>query len=241
MNHLETAPGNDPERLLNCSCKYEYEWQINPYSGLFIVIEGLDGSGNSTQVDMLRHGYFADWFLDDRRIKIEKEPTYGPFGAPVNYSLRRNLKVDDVSLQLGFSADRSDHLNTAVIGHLKQQGNIVLMDRYFASTIAYGYAAEIDIDWLMAVQSKFIVPDLMCFLDVSPKICLERILDRNEKTGRTLDRYEKLGLLQKAREGYLAFSRKAPGVMTIIDGDRSRREVNDEIIRKIGSIPKVRQ
>lgn len=215
------------ERL---SFTYSTEFTRNPSPGFFMVVEGLDGSGNSTQVERLAKDCFYDWEgLNGKFIKVEKEPTYGPFGAPVNYALRRTLEVDDKTLQLGFTTDRSDHLNHGgILDHLKNPGNIVLMDRYFASTVAYGYASGLPIDWLISLQSQFIAPDLMAFVDVDPEICIERI--RQRSNGAKFDRYEKLELLTKVREGYNLLMDKVPGLVHKVDGSGSITDVEDRLI-----------
>lgn len=212
---------------------HNIEFQRNPHPGFFMVVEGLDGSGNSTQVERLARDCFYDWEgLNGKFIKVEKEPTYGPFGAPVNYALRRTLEVDDKTLQLGFTADRSDHLNAGgILNHLKSLGNIVLMDRYFASTIAYGYASGLSIDWLISLQSQFIVPDLMTFVDVEPEVCIERI--RLRSNGNKFDRYEKLELLTKVREGYNLLIEKIPGLLYKVDGSGSVDDVENRLIELV--------
>lgn len=150
---------------------YEFEWQVNPHPGFFVVVEGLDGSGNSTQVKRLAEQHFYDWEgITGKFIRVEKEPTYGIFGAPVNYALRRKLEVDELTLQMGFSTDRSDHLAYGgILDWLRTPGNIVLMDRYVGSTPVFGYAVGLDMDFLIAMQSKFILPDEMFFWIRHPK------------------------------------------------------------------------
>lgn len=220
--------------------KFETEFVKNPYAGLFVVAEGLDGSGNSTQIHKLSRGYFYSLSVGTGvEMKIEKEPTYGPFGAPVNYSLRRHLNVDDRTLQLGFTADRSDHLvGGGLEDYLRQKGSFLLMDRYFASTVAYGFAGGLDIDWLIALQSKFVVPDFMFFIDVPPEICLERIAKR--AGGKEFDRYEKLEVLTRTRTGYMLLAEKIPGLIHTIDGNREVSAVTEDILREIKKSPKVR-
>ncbi|MFH1863363.1 MAG: dTMP kinase [bacterium] len=224
----------DHERL---SFKYEFEWQVNPYPGFFIVIEGLDGSGNSTQVDKLANQFFYDWEgITNKHIKVEKEPTYGPFGAPVNYALRRGFRVDDRTLQLGFTADRSDHIVAGDISkHLTTHGNILLMDRYVASTVAYGYARGLNPDWLIALQSTFFLPDLMFYLDASPAICMERMRKRNPMAA---DLYEKEETLQRAQEGYYYLIDEFPGLIQKIDGNDSIANVYNKITAIIEKHPK---
>ena len=214
------------------------EYKINPYPGLFIVIEGLDGSGNSTQIECLRN-YFTERFKYQKGgIQVIKEPTYGPAGASINWVLRRGLTIDDQTLQLMFIADRSDDLlneRTGIVKFLKTQGNVVLGDRYIASTPAFGNIAGLDKDWLLFIQSKFILPDYTFFLDVKPHICMERINKRNNG----IDRFEKLGHLEKAYQGYGYIMRKIPDLMIGIDGERPISDITKDLISYIEKSPKL--
>src|SRR4030042_4726245 len=107
---------------------YEAEFILNPYPGLFVIVEGLDGSGNSTQIDCLKT-YFTERLKEQKgSLQVIKEPTYGPVGAPINWALRRELVIDDQTLQLMFIADRSDDLlneRTGIVKFLKTPGNVV--------------------------------------------------------------------------------------------------------------------
>lgn len=226
------------ERLTH---NYEFEFKINPYPGLFIAVEGLDGSGNSTQVGRLKDYFYDDIGWSDRHIKVVEEPTYGPFGAPVNYALRRGMQVDFQTLQLGFTSDRSDHIETEIVPYLKKAGNVLLTARYLVSTIAYGYASGLDFDWLMALQSKFVYPDMVFYLDAHEDVCIERIQERLKRQGKqSEDLFEKKEFLNKVREGYKLFMKKIPGSMLEVNGEESIHNVTKEIVQAIRQHPKKR-
>lgn len=217
---------------------YEFEWQINPHPGLFVVVEGLDGSGNDTQVDRLASGYFFDHVGLNSLAKIESEPTHGPFGAPVNFAIRRGLVADNRTLQLGFTTDRSDHLTAGKIEENLKKGWPVLMKRYVASSIAYGYAAGLPIDWLISLQSQFILPDLMFYLQVPVDVCMKRIEMRAKQTGQTIDLYENRGFLEKVADGYELLATKIPRLTIGINGNRRIMDITDEIVDFIEKHPK---
>ena len=152
---------------------YNAEFERNPYPGLLIAVEGLDGSGGTTQVSNLYSFFQRE--VPGAKIWATREPFDGPIGGFIRLALGKRLKIDNQTLQLTFSADRSDHLlaENGIIDRLKQAW-IIICDRYSPSTPAYGYAAGLDIKWLWALQSKFILPDLTFFLDLPPETCLER-------------------------------------------------------------------
>jgi len=193
--------------------------QKNPYKGKFIVFDSLDGAGNSTQVKLL-----ADYLNKiGKKTHITKEPTSGLIGGLIKSQLTHDWKSSQVCLQLLFSADRAYHLEKEVIPLLKKGINVI-SDRYFFSTMAYGNLEIKDLDWLIEINKKFILPDLTFFLKVSPKICIQRIKkDRFEIT-----LFEKEKVLEKVWKNYEILAKKFKNVF-IINGERSIEEIAKEI------------
>src|SRR5207247_6819046 len=115
----------------------------NRYPGKLIVFEGLDGSGQTTQAQLL-----VKWFFEKRGqvAHYTKEPTDSPIGAIVKLALSHRLvtpadrseqtPLDSITMSLLFAADRIDHLNNDVIPKLKD-GIQVIADRYYLSSLAY--------------------------------------------------------------------------------------------------------
>ena len=196
--------------------------QKNPYKGKFIVFDSLDGAGNSTQVKLL-----ADYLNKiGKRTHITKEPTSGLIGGLIKSQLTHDWKSSQICLQLLFSADRAYHLEKEVVPLLKKGINVI-SDRYFFSTMAYGNLEINDLNWLIEINKKFILPDLTFFLKVSPKICIERIKkDRFEIT-----LFEKEKVLEKVWQNYEILAKKFENVF-IIDGEREIEKIAKEI-RKI--------
>src|SRR5712692_10005996 len=109
----------------------------NPHRGKLIVFEGLDGSGQTTQAQLL-----TKWFLEKRNqlAYYTKEPTDGPIGALLKLALNNRLvcargskkpgPLDEVTMALFFAADRSDHLNSEIVPKL-EDGIHVITDRYY--------------------------------------------------------------------------------------------------------------
>jgi len=193
--------------------------QKNPYKGKFIVFDSLDGAGNSTQVKLL-----ADYLNKiGKRTHITKEPTSGLIGGLIKSQLTHDWKSSQICLQLLFSADRAYHLEKEIVPLLRKGINVI-SDRYFFSTMAYGNLEINDLDWLIEINKKFILPDLTFFLKVSPKICIERIKkDRFEIT-----LFEKEKVLEKVWQNYEILAKKFKNVF-VIDGERSIDEISEEI------------
>ena len=194
--------------------------------GLFIVIEGIDGSGKTVQAERLTRFLKSPAMrnrLKKRDVVLTAEPTESPVGALIEKMLTHAWEVDVRTRQLLFSADRSYHLATKIMPSLKQ-GNIVISARYFFSTIAYGGVA-LSIPWLRAVSSQFPVPDIIFFIDLSPKVAMKRIKIR--RNNRTL--FEKERFLAKVRANYKNMFRRFPNAYTV-DGDQAVEAVFSDIV-----------
>ena len=129
------------------------------FKGKFIVFEGLDGAGSSTQIELLSRS------LKKRGSDaiVTKEPTNNIVGGIIRGQLTGDWKSSMECLQLLFAADRAHHLERLILPALKDK-KVVLSDRYFFSTVAFG-SLDIDKDWLLALNSRFVLPDLTILLN----------------------------------------------------------------------------
>jgi dTMP kinase len=191
----------------------------NKSRGKFIVFEGLDGSGQTTQALKLRD------FLLAKKLKVylTKEPTDSLIGGLIRSQLRQYWKSNQECLQLLFAADRSFHLEKEILPFL-EKGINVISDRYFFSSLAYGAFEIQDKEWLWQINRQFLLPDLTIFLKVPPKICLARI--KNNRFERTL--FEKENILKKVLKNYLDFKDRFQNFF-IVEGDKSPELVFEEI------------
>ena len=187
---------------------------------MFIVFEGIDGSGKSSVISRLKDHLESK----GRKVKVTAEPTDGPVGRFVSVT-------DDLSPEaeaLLFTADRSMH--TEQVKKWMDEGYDVLCDRYFASTLAYQSAAGMDIGWLRSINSKAIIePDVTILMDIDPEVSLKRVSQRGE-----MSRFEKLDYLRKVRKAYLDIAGEFS--FEIIDADRDRETVAEDVIAKVGVI-----
>ena len=200
----------------------------NPYPGKFIVFDALDGSGQTTQIDKL-----AD-FLKKKKIKVylTKEPTSNLIGGLIRSQLSHEWKSSPECLQLLFAADRAHHLEKEIIPILKK-GVVVICDRYFFSSFAYG-ALELNQNWLFKINEHFLLPDLTFFLKVSARVCIERI----KETRYELTLFEKEKLLEKVWRNYQKIAKKFENI-EIIDGEKSINDVSKEIIKIVNQTLKL--
>lgn len=194
----------------------------NHHLGKFIVFEGLDGLGQSTQANLLK-----DFLINKGYpVVLTKEPILNSeAGKKIRKVLDKKLRISPLKFQQLFTQDRKKHLEKIIIPALKK-GRIVISDRYFFSSLAYGTAEGLSLNRLIKINEKFLVPDLTFILKVRPEICLKRIKKR--ETERTL--FEKKEKLQKVRKIYQILPKKFRNAY-IINGEKPINKVFQEIRR----------
>jgi len=209
---MARRPGNHKEKRKTNMIK-------NPYKGKFIVFEGLDGSGNTTEAELLVK-YLRN---KGKRVHFTSEPTQFLIGGLIKSQIAGEWKCSPECLQLLFTADRAYHLEKEIIPLLKRGINVICT-RYMLSTLAYGNLEINDEEWLMEINKKFILPDITFFLKVSPQICIQRI--KKERFHKEL--FEEEAKLKKVLKNYLKFAKKFSNIY-IINGEKSIKEVFEEI------------
>lgn len=204
--------------------------------GLFVVVDGLDGSGKSEVVKMLHNYLFSK--SKKYRILTTREPTNGVFGKQIREMLRTEADPSANSktiLEL-FINDRKEHLKNIIGPFLKNTGaeeiNIVLCDRYYYSTIAFQGAQGLDIKMLIERNGRFMKPDIAFILDVEPALALKRIEYRKK------EKFEKLEFMKKIRENFLCLPKMLPDNIQIINSSKSLKEVFEDIKKEVVAILK---
>ncbi len=200
-------------------------------AGLFIVFEGIDGSGKSTQVERLAKRLKPG----RRRVHTTFEPTEGPIGSLIRQMLKGTLASDQRTIATLFAADRTDHLVNSKNGIAAkvQNGAVVLCDRYYFSSYAY-HAPHVDMEWVIqtnAVNAGILRPDLTIFIDVDPEKCFNRIAASRKQ----FELYENVEMLKKVREFYFkAFERlENEEHIEVIDGNAAKEYVEREIWHRV--------
>jgi len=160
----------------------------------FIVFEGIDGAGTTTQTGRLATRLLAA----DRRVWLTSEPTERPVGLLARRILSGEFAVAPEAVAHVFAADRADHLYSpgGIVERLAD-GEIVVCDRYKYSSLAY-QTIDVPGDLVESLNAGFDDPELVIFLDLPVHVGEERLATRSQR-----DIYERLDFQEKVRERYL--------------------------------------
>ncbi len=206
--------------------------------GLFIVLEGVDGVGTTTQTHLLSKS------LRDRGLPITttREPSDGPVGVLIRQILSGRVVVPGISgnrppswstMALLFAADRLDHIEATIHPNL-MDGVTVISDRYVYSSVAYqsvtgGGEAE-TVAWVRAINEHARRPDLTLVLDVTPEEAARRRVERASSR----EIYDGAELQQELAAFYLDIDRHFPGHNIVhIDATEDIETVAAEIQRQV--------
>ncbi|MGA2386662.1 MAG: dTMP kinase [Candidatus Bathyarchaeia archaeon] len=192
--------------------------------GVFICVEGLDGSGKTTQAQIL-----TERLSKSRRAVYTAEPSHGKTGSFIRECcLYEEKRLPTAVEALLFAADRVEHVESEVKPALAE-GKVVICDRYVYSSYAYQGSAGLNLGWIKRINSYALKPDYAIFIDVPPELVLER-LQRKKSVMETLE------IQRNVREVYLSFVKK--GELVLVDGDGTRDEVADTLFSKVQSLLK---
>jgi dTMP kinase len=198
----------------------------------FIVLEGLDGSGTSTQLQMLaerlgREGtaHCATW-----------EPTDGPVGALLRSVLARDTKAHPRTIAMLYAADRNEHVFSPQTGieARTRRGELVISDRYLFSSLAY-QSIENGFDFVEVLNSAFPLPQCVIFLDTPVAVCQERLAGRGK-----VELYDSHAFQVRVRESYirtLEYYRGRGLTVFVVNGDRPAGIIHGEIWNLLAHLP----
>lgn len=199
--------------------------------GQFIVFEGIEGGGKSSQIEKTQQWLAAGGL---GRV-VEVVPTREPGGTELGQQLRSLLlhhqtyDLDDHSELLLYAADRAQHVNQFLKPHL-EQGKIILCDRFVDSTIAYqGYGRGLNLELiaqLNQIAACGLESHLTLWLDVAVETGLERVKKRGKR-----DRVEQADLAfhHRVRDGYVRLAQQFPQRIVRIDANQSPPAVQQDI------------
>jgi dTMP kinase len=198
--------------------------------GRFIVIEGIDGAGTTTQSHRL-----AEWMREKGMpFHLTMEPSSGAVGSLIREYLAGGRELPDRhlgahTLALLFAADRLDHLAREVEPKLRE-GVHVISDRYLLSSLAY-QSLECDTGWVQGINREARPPDLTLLLDLDAEISMKRI------GGRYLwpELFEELGSQKRIRELYLQQVRElySEQIIIVIEGAGSIEDVHKSVVKEV--------
>lgn len=197
----------------------------------FVVFEGLDGSGTTTQLDLL-----------NRRLETvgiprwcTREPTRGVVGRLIREVLSGGVSCEPATLAYLFGADRWEHVFGAdgVRAHV-EAGEVVASDRYFFSSLAY-QSIDVEYDIVDQINGPFPLPEILFFLDVPADVCAERI-----STRRNVEIFETLPYQTAVDRRYREVLDRHAGhgmQVFVLDGTEDQQKIADHIWNEITKLP----
>jgi len=198
----------------------------------FVVFEGGDGSGTTTQVSLL-----TERLNNYTNIKHFStfEPTGEVIGKLIRSALKREISFKPETLAMLFAAQRNEHLysQNGILEHINQ-GCLVISDRYALSSLVY-QGIECGHDLPLSLNSRFPAPEITIFLDIDPQIAHSRMKNRS-----SLEIYEYLEFMEKVRLQYkscIEIYRKMGARVEIIDASKSAQEVADQVWSILSGMP----
>ena len=197
----------------------------------FIVIEGIDGAGKTTQLNSL-HRWMETHYA--RPVHTTGEPTDRPIGRLLKEALQRRVQLDGICHALLFAADRIDHVKSEIESKIRC-GIPVLCDRYFLSSFAYQWREmPDDLEWIESINARTIHPDLTLLIDAPAEVCLERIRRTRSET----ELFEDLATLRAIRDNYLdlAHRRRAVDHIEIINGAHAPAKVQQAVRQRVEEV-----
>jgi len=194
---------------------------------MFVTLEGIEGSGKSTQAKLLKE--FLE--LKGYRVTLTREPGWGALGKLIRRMLleEREMELDPIAELCLFCADRAQHVKDFILPKLKE-GEIVICDRFYDSTIVYqGYARRLDLRLVKNLAKASALdthPKLTLLLNIPVKKSLSRLQQRDEKT--KLDE-EPLDFHERVRQGYMLIAKNDPTRVKILNAAKDISVLQDEI------------
>ena len=196
---------------------------MDSYSGKFIALEGIDGSGKTSQIPHLK----AKLEEEGYEVYITSEPSSGRLGPILRDYLSDPTSRSEVDALL-FAADRVEHYTLEILPQL-QLGKIVITDRYKMSSVIYQGLGDVPEDWIIMINNRVPHPDLTILLDLPSEVALERVAaDRHH-----LEKFERLDVLQNLLERYRSLEL---GQKVLVNANQVPEMVMQEILTAIRSI-----
>ena len=203
---------------------------------MFVTFEGIDGSGKSTQVDLLR-----DWLVGEgHEVVVTREPGGTELGEGIRQLVLNGPEMTPWAEAALFASARAE-LAERVIRPALQRGHYVLCDRFSDATYAYqGGGHGVSREWIRALAEVVhpdCNPDATLLFDLPPEVSRER-LARSRSEGRTLDKFEQEAdsFFERVRAAYLERAAAEPGRFRIVDSTRPIDEVRGALASIVAAL-----
>ena len=202
---------------------------------LFIVFEGIDSSGKTTQAELLKK-----YFLTTKeQAVISPEPSSGIIGNLIRQALKQRIVFSkdqhlfDQQMAYLFAADRHDHLYNDVDGVFKliEDNYHVISTRYYFSSLAYNCETIEQYNFIKKLNDRFPNPDLTIYLDIPIEVSLSRLQERSLQ-----EIYETKTKLTKVREQYQQIFAEYDGNAIAIDGTQDQQQIHRQIVNRVQGI-----
>ena len=202
---------------------------------LFIVFEGIDSSGKTTQAELLKQYFLA---MEEQAV-ISPEPSNGIIGNLIRQALKqriifsRDRDLFDRQIEYLFAADRHDHLYNDIDGVFKliQNNYHVISTRYYFSSLAYNCDSVEQFDFITKLNDRFPHPDLTIYIDIPIEVSLSRLQERSLQ-----EIYETKTKLTKVRKQYQQIFAEYAGRAIAIDGTQDLQQIHSLIIQAVQAI-----
>ena len=191
---------------------------------MLINLEGIDGCGKSTQSQFL----IEEFEKNDEKTILLKEPTKGKYGKKLWEMLRGKRKATTEEILELFVMDRKEHVNEKISPSLNE-GKIVLMDRYYYSTMAYQAAAGIDVNRIRKDNEFAPKPDIVLIFDLPADLAMKRVRGHS-----VADVFEKEEHLEKVRKAYLDLENDP--LVRIVDATRTPETIFEEVWKLVSEV-----
>lgn len=222
---------------------FSLDFRRNPHKGLYIVLEGIDGSGKTVQTERLSE-YSRK--RGDQVLPVAEPRRSGAIGRVINEFLQKRINLPPASLQFLFVADRIAYQEEVIIPALKN-GETVISHRNFWSAVTYGLLDKNmnadekgEGEILMVAQSilsmyhQIMVPDITFYLKVSPKVAMSRL----NKSGMQHEYYETESRLLKVEQSYDWLTSRFPSEFSVINGEQNIERVTEDILAVLEHLKK---
>ena len=192
--------------------------------GVLVNLEGIDGCGKSTQSKLLQEKLEEE----GEKVIILKEPTKRPHGQKLWDMLHGKRKATNEEILELFVLDRKQHVDEKIQPALDDE-EVVLMDRYYYSSMAYQVAGGIDVEEIREKHAFAPKPDIVLIFDLPVSIALERVKGHSDA-----DEFEKEEHLEKVRVAYLDLENDP--LVRIVDATRTPEEIFEDVWRLVSEV-----
>ncbi|ACK65315.1 dTMP kinase [Rippkaea orientalis PCC 8801] len=197
---------------------------------LFIVLEGIDKAGKSTQAELLKN-YFIH---QQESAIISSEPTDGPIGKLIREAMQsqiiaiKNKHNFDEQMAYLFAADRHYHLYNDVDGVyklMKEEHSHVIATRYYFSSLAYNCNTQEEFDFVAGLNQRFPNPDIVFYIDINLEVAISRLSNASFR-----EVYETEAKLKQVKHNYKSIFAKYTGRLLKLDGTETIESIHHKIV-----------